>query len=56
MDAQGEELARSEGFGSRAEAEAWMREHYEHLLDEGGESVTLLGDEGVVYEMGLRPE
>lgn len=50
----GEDLRQTEAFSSQAEAEAWMAAHWGELLDEGGESVTLLSEGKTLYEMGLR--
>ncbi len=50
----GEELRETEPFPSQGEAEAWMGAHWSDLLDEGGESVSLMSDGKVLYEMGLR--
>ena len=53
-DAQGNELRSTETFSSREDAEAWMGREWSVLLDEGAETVVLLEDSSVVYEMGLR--
>ena len=53
-DASGGELRTTETFASKEEAEAWMGSHWSALLDEGGETVTLMTDETSVYRMGLR--
>ncbi|MDQ4125511.1 MAG: hypothetical protein M3134_07930 [Actinomycetota bacterium] len=50
----GEELRESETFESQADAEAWMGAHWSALLDEGAESVSLIGDGETIYDMGLR--
>lgn len=50
----GEELRETESFASQAEAEAWMGAHWSALLDEGAESVSLVGDGEPLYDMGLR--
>jgi hypothetical protein len=49
----GEELRETEGFSSREEAEEWMRNQWAALVDEGGARVTLTGDDGAVFDMGL---
>lgn len=53
-DAAGEDLRETEAFSSQAEAEAWMTAHWGELLDEGGESVSLMSEGKSLYEMGLR--
>ena len=49
----GEELRETEAFSSQADAEAWMGAHWSGLLDEGAETVLLVGDGETLYEMGL---
>ena len=53
-DSEGTDLRSSEDFESQADAEAWMGERWQSLLDEGAETVTLLEDDAKVYKMGLR--
>lgn len=53
-DAQGEATRSTEAFSSREEAEAWMGTEWASLLEEGAESVVLMDDDAIVYEMGLR--
>ena len=53
-DASGTELRSTEPFDSKEEAEAWMGDHWSALLEEGGETVTLMTEERSVYRMGLR--
>lgn len=53
-DAGGGELRASDSFSSREEAEAWMGREWESLLEEGAESVVLMEEDDIVYEMGLR--
>ena len=36
-------------FDDQAAAEAWLAEHYDDLVDEGVESVSLVEGERVVY-------
>ncbi len=50
----GEELRETERFESQEDAEAWMGAHWSGLLDEGAESVSLIRDGEVLYDMGLR--
>lgn len=52
--ASGEALRETESFPSQSEAEAWMGAHWSELLDEGAESVSLVGDGSTLYDMGLR--
>ncbi|MBA3630681.1 MAG: hypothetical protein H0W55_13600 [Actinobacteria bacterium] len=52
-DPSGDELSSSEELPSREEAEAWMGREWKSLLDQGGESVTLVGDGDEQYTMGL---
>lgn len=45
------------GFPSRGEAESWIGEAWQELLDAGVEQVTLLDEDREVYgPMSLRPE
>lgn len=55
-DSNGQFVRDSDGFDSRPEAEQWLKNHWEDLIDEGGSSVVLKADGEVVYEMGLEPE
>ena len=55
-DASGQALRSTEEFSTKEEAEAWMGEHWAELLDEGGESVTLMNGDTQMYQMGLRAE
>ena len=50
----GEELRETERFESQADAEAWMGANWSALLGEGAETVSLVRDGEVVYDMGLR--
>ncbi len=54
VDASGSVLRATEPFATRAEAEAWVGGTWQELLAEGAESVALVEDDDVVYEMGLR--
>jgi hypothetical protein len=56
IDRSGAELRRTEPFPSRAEAEAWMSEHWADLVDEGAGRVLLTEGEETVYDMSLDPE
>lgn len=40
---------RSQDFPTRADAEAWLTESYEDLVDDGVEAVTLYSDADPVY-------
>ncbi|MDQ5874566.1 MAG: hypothetical protein M3526_04185 [Actinomycetota bacterium] len=55
-DAAGAEIRTSEPFDSKEQAEAWMGQEWKSLLDAGGESVSLLHDGAVLYQMGLEEE
>lgn len=54
LDEDGKDLRESEGWSSKAEAEAWMGSEWAALLEEGAESVALMEDDRRLYEMGLR--
>jgi hypothetical protein len=44
-------------FSSQADAESWLGENWQELLDSGVEQVTLLDDDRVEYaKMSLRSE
>ena len=45
-----------EAFASQADAESWIGENFRTLLEEGVDTVTLLEDGSVTYEMSLHPE
>jgi len=53
-DESGTELRATDGWESRAEAEAWLAQHWSRLLEEGAESVSLVQDAREQYTMGLR--
>jgi hypothetical protein len=53
-DVEGTDLRSSEDFESQADAEAWMGERWQSLLDEGAETVTLMDDDTKLYRMGLQ--
>jgi hypothetical protein len=47
----------TDGFPTQGDAESWIGETWQVLLDGGVEQVTLLEGDRVVYgPMGLRPE
>jgi len=46
-----EDLA--QGWGTRDEAEAWLKDVYADLVDEGVREVTLVNDGTPVYTMSL---
>lgn len=52
-DPDGNTIRNSESFESREQAEAWMGTEWASLADEGAETVVLVDEDGVVYEMGL---
>jgi hypothetical protein len=46
----------TEGFPAQADAESWIGETWQELLDQGVDAVTLLEEDRVVYgPMSLRP-
>lgn len=53
-DAAGADLRSTEAFETQAEAESWMGDRWQDLLDEGAETVTLMDDDTKLYRMGLR--
>ena len=55
LDADGSAIGRSETFSRREEAEAWMGDAWEELLDQGVQDVALvdLAREVRIYRMGL---
>lgn len=55
LDAEGNELSRSEDFDSKEAAEAWMGAEWKKLLEQGGHSVSLRSDDDEIYEMSLHP-
>jgi hypothetical protein len=59
-DASGAEVVSplgDQGFPTQADAETWVGETWQELLDGGVEAVTLCeGDREVYGPMGLRPE
>lgn len=54
-DRSGAEMRRTETFESRAEAEAWMSEHWGELAKEGAASVALTDSDETIYDMSLDP-
>ncbi len=54
-DGNGREVQVTERFPSRQEAEDFMSEHWQELLDSGGDSASLHRDGDVLYRMGLGP-
>lgn len=50
------EGGRSEDFDDTAEAEQWLTSNWRDLLDGGVESVELVEDGEVLYEMALTPQ
>lgn len=51
-----DDLADPESFHSQADAETWIGENWQPLLDEGVEQVTLVSDGALVYgPMSLHP-
>lgn len=56
LDAEGNELSRSEDFDSKEAAEAWMGTEWQSLVELGGHSASLRSDGDELYNMGLHPE
>ena len=55
--ADGSNVGASEPFESRSDAESWVGEAFEDLLEEGVDQVRLFEDAREAYgPMGLRPE
>ncbi len=55
LDADGNEVSRSEVFASKEAAEAWMGAEWETLVKLGGRSVSLRSNGDEVYNMSLEP-
>jgi hypothetical protein len=57
LDARGQTAGRSEPFEERRDAEAWMGEAWEELIERGVQEVALTDDDAgrTVYRMGLGP-
>lgn len=53
-DSSGTEVGSSEPFATKEQAEQWMGERWADLLAEGSETVTLMSNGEILYEMGLR--
>jgi hypothetical protein len=53
-DDSGGHVRDTESWPSREEAEAWLSQNWQQLLDEGAEAVSLVEDEREEYTMGLR--
>jgi hypothetical protein len=53
-DAAGGELRDTEAWPSKADAEGWLSQNWQQLLEEGAESVSLVEDSREDYTMGLR--
>lgn len=54
--ADGRDLSRTPSFGSREEAEEWLGSEWAALAESGGDAVSLVADDDVVYRMSLQPE
>lgn len=48
-DVEGGEPIRSQEFPTRADAEAWLTESYEELIEDGASAVTLFEEGSLVY-------
>ena len=55
-DQDGRDLKTTETFASKDEAEAWLGREWIGLAEAGGDSVSLMGDDALVYKMSLQPE
>ena len=56
-DASGESVGTSESFDSRSDAESWVGETFEDLIERGIDQVRLFDGETEVYgPMSLHPE
>lgn len=55
-DPSGEPMRETPGWDSREEAESWLSQNWQVLLDEGAEAVSLHEDDREEYTMGLREE
>jgi hypothetical protein len=55
-DAQGRDLRTTELFPTRQAAEEWLGREWGSLADESGDSVSLVENGEVVYQMSLRSE
>jgi hypothetical protein len=53
-DAAGKDLSQTEHFDTKEQAEAFMGSDWQSLLDQGGESASLMEGDEVLYRMGLR--
>ncbi|MFM8943835.1 MAG: hypothetical protein ACKOI0_01005 [Actinomycetota bacterium] len=56
LDGAGTAVGASESFPGRAEAEAWLTDHWPELLADGVLEVALVDDGAEVYRMLLTPE
>jgi hypothetical protein len=54
-DASDQVMRSTNPFESQDKAEAWLRDNWESLLDDGVRSVVLMNKAEVLYEMGLEP-
>ena len=55
--ADGKNIGTSESFDSRGDAESWVGEEFEELLEKGIDQVTLYdGDTEVYGPMSIHPE
>jgi hypothetical protein len=55
-DESGGELRETESWESRTDAEGWLSQNWQVLLEEGAEAVSLVEDSREEYTMGLREE
>lgn len=55
-DEDGRALSTTESFSSREDAEEWLGKEWETLAAAGGDSVSLMSGDELVYRMSLQPE
>jgi hypothetical protein len=55
-DELGDDLRTTETFSSKEDAETWLGREWSALAAAGGDSVSLMSDDELVYRMSLQPE
>jgi hypothetical protein len=55
-DVDGRDLKTSAKFESQEDAEGWLGKEWAALAVSGGDSVSLMADDELVYRMSLQPE
>ncbi|MFN2590701.1 MAG: hypothetical protein ABR518_08010 [Actinomycetota bacterium] len=56
VDSSGVSVGRSDDFAGQPEAERWLGDEWQELLDGGVETVELVDGDDLVYRMSLREE